>query len=75
MQTIYIKFLTERDRARGFLELAKRSGISSLPGEVYQVAREGLQILEDLHIDYRRAADDEVKNAHDQVRNPSAAVL
>ena len=75
MQTVYIKFLTEADRTRGFFELAKRSRIGSLPGQVYQVPREALQILEALHIDYRRATDAEVKDAHDQVRNPSAAVL
>ena len=75
MQTVYIKFVTEADRARGFFELAKRSRISSLPGQVYQVPREALQILEEIHIDYRRATDAEVKDAHDQVRNPSAAVL
>ena len=75
MQTVYIKFLTDTDRARGFFELAKRSRVGSLPGQVYQVPLEALQILEDLHIDYRRATDVEVKDAHDQVRNPSAAVL
>ena len=75
MQTVYIRFLTEADRARGFFELAKHSRIGSLPGQVYQVPREALQILEDSHIDYRRATDAEVKDAHDQVRNPSAAVL
>ena len=75
MQTVYIKFLTEADRARGFFELAKRSRIGSLPGQVYQVPLTALQILEDAHIDYRRATDAEVKDAHDQVRNPSAAVL
>ena len=75
MQTIYIKFLSEADRARGFFELAKRSRIGSLPGQIYQVPREALPILEELHIEYRRATDAEVKEAHDQVRNPSAAVL
>ena len=75
MQTVYIKFLTETDRARGFFELAKCSRIGSLPAQVYQVPREALAILEQLHIDYRRATDAEVKDAHDQVRNPSAAVL
>jgi hypothetical protein len=75
MQTVYIKFLTEADRARGFFELAKRSRIGSMPGQVYQVPLEALQILEDVHIDYRRATDAEVKDAHDQIRNPSAAVL
>jgi len=75
MQTIYIKFLTEADRAKGFFELAKRSHIGSLPGKVYQVPLAALQILDENHIDYRRATDAEVKDAHDQVRNPSAAVL
>ncbi|HLW65218.1 MAG TPA: hypothetical protein VKS79_07865 [Gemmataceae bacterium] len=75
MQTVYIKFLTEADRARGFLELAKHARIASLPGQVYQIPREALPILEQNHIDYRRATDAEVKEAHNQVRNPSAAVL
>ena len=75
MQTVYIKFLTEADRARGFFELAKRSRIGSLPGQVYQVPREALQILDAIHNDYRRATDAEVKDARDQVRNPSAAIL
>lgn len=75
MQTVYIKFLTEADRARGFFELAKHSRIGSLPGQVYQVPREALQILDAIHNDYRRATDAEVKDAHDQVRNPTAAVL
>jgi hypothetical protein len=75
MQTVCIKFLNEANRAKGFFELAKRSRIGSLPGQVYQVPLEGLKILDELHIDYRRATDAEVKDAHDQVRNPSAAVL
>jgi hypothetical protein len=75
MQTVYIKFLNEGNRAKGFFELAKRSRIGSLPGQVYQIPFEGLKILEEMHIDYRRATDAEVKDAHDQVRNPSAAVL
>lgn len=75
MQTVYLKFMTEPDRARGFFELAKRSRIGSLPGQVYQVSREAMPILDELHISYRRATDSEVKDAHDQVRNPSAAVL
>jgi hypothetical protein len=75
MQTIYIKFLTEDDRVRGFFELAKRARVGSLPDQVYQVPLEGLKLLEELHIAYRRATDAEVQSAHDQVRNPSPAVL
>ena len=61
MQTVYIKFLSEADRVRGFFELAKRSRIGSLPGQVYQVPLAALQILDAIHINYRRATDAEVK--------------
>ena len=60
---------------RGFFELATRARISSLPGEIYQVPIEALRLLDDQHIGYRRATDAEVKAAHDQVRNPTPAVL
>ena len=75
MQTVFIRFLSHEDRVRGFYELATRARISSLPGEIYQVPIEALRLLEAQHIAYRRASDAEVKAAHDQVRNPSAAVL
>jgi hypothetical protein len=75
MQTIFIRFLTQEDRVRGFYELATRARVSSLPGEMYQVPIEALRLLEDQHIAYRRATDAEVKEAHDQVRNPAPAVL
>jgi hypothetical protein len=63
MQTIYIKFLTQDDRVRGFYELATRSRIASLPGEVYQVPLDALQLLEDQHIGHRRATDEEKNHA------------
>lgn len=75
MQSIFIRFVTEEDRVRGFVALAKRSRISSLPGQVYQVPIDGLGLLESEHISYRRATDPEVKAANDQVRDSAAAVL
>lgn len=75
MQTVFIRFLTQADRVRGFYELATRARIGSLPGEIYQVPIEALPLLENQRIAYRRATDDEVKAAHDQVRNPTPAVL
>ena len=75
MQTIHIKFVSAEDRTRGFYELARHSRIASLPGEVYQVPLDALKLLDEVHVAYRRATDGEVKDAHDQVRNPSAAVL
>jgi hypothetical protein len=75
MQSVFVRFVSEEDRVRGFATLAKRTRISSLPGHVYQIPIEGLQILESEHIGYRRATDAEVKTANDQVRNPAAPVL
>jgi hypothetical protein len=75
MKSLYIRFLTEQDRVRGFYALATRARITSLPGEVFQIPIEGLSILDTLHIAYRRASDAEVKDAYDKVRNPSATVL
>jgi hypothetical protein len=74
MRTMNIKFLTEKDRVRGFYELATRAWVTSLPGTVYQVPLDALKLLDNQQIGYRRATDDEVKTAHDQVRNPSPAV-
>jgi hypothetical protein len=75
MQTVFIRFSTQEDRVRGFYELATRAHISSLPGEVYQVPIGALRLLDDQHVAYRRATDDEVKAANDQVRNPATAIL
>jgi len=66
MQTVFIKFLTQEDRARGFYELATRARVGSLPGEIYQAPIEALRILDDQHIGYRRATDSEVKAATSQ---------
>ena len=74
MQTTFIRFLTHEDRVRGFYELATRASCSSFPGELYQVPLTALQLLDDRHIAYRRATDTEVREAHDQVRNPAPAV-
>lgn len=61
MQTVFIKFLAHEDRVRGFYEMATRSRISSLPGEIYQVPLDAIKLLEDQGIGYRRATDAEVK--------------
>ena len=75
MQTVYIKFLSQEERVKGFYELITRARVSSLPGEVYQVGIDSLKLLENQQIGYRRATDLEVKDAHDQVRNPTPTVL
>jgi hypothetical protein len=75
MQTVFISFLSEKDRTRGFYELATRARVCSFPGGIYQGPLEAIQLLDEDHIAYRRATDEEVKAAHDQVRNPTAAVL
>jgi hypothetical protein len=57
MQTMFIRFLTEDDRVRGFYEMATRARISSLPGELYQVPADALGLLEEQHIAFRQATE------------------
>ena len=75
MHTVYIKFVSEKDRVEGYYELMRRSRVGGLPGHVYQVPIEALALLEKQQISFRRATDEEVKAAHDQVRNPTPSVL
>lgn len=74
MQSIFIRFVTEEDRVRGFYQLITRARVTSFPGQVYQVPLDSLRMLEEQHIAYRRGTDAEVKESHDQVRNPAPAV-
>lgn len=67
MQSVFIRFLTNGDRVRGFYELAMRARIHSLPSQVYQVPLEALRLLDDQHVAYRRATDAEVKASQDQL--------
>jgi len=75
MQTIYIKFLSEDDRVRGFYLLATGARIGSFRNQVHQVPLDALKLLDDEHISYRRATDAEVTSAHDQVRSPAPSIL
>jgi hypothetical protein len=75
MQTVFIKFLNRDEQIRGYYKLAMRARVSSLPHDLYQVPIEALKLLDADCIAYRRATDDEVRAAHVQVRDPSAAVL
>jgi hypothetical protein len=75
MQTVFIRFVTDEDRARGFATLAKRGRVTSLPGQVFEVPADGLQLLEYEHVKYRRATDAEVKAVSGQMRNPAGPVL
>ena len=75
MNIIYIKFQSKEDQVKGYYELAMKHKVLSLPNEVYGVTLPGLQFLEELHISYRRATDDEVTTSHGQIRNPSPFVL
>jgi hypothetical protein len=66
-------FCPKDDRAKGFYELITRARVASLPDEIYQVAIDALKLLENQQFAFRRATDEEVKLAHDQVRNPTHA--
>ena len=75
MSTVFIRFVTDDDRKRGFATLAKQGRVSSLPAQIFEVPTEGLQLLESAHVRYRRATEAEVKAASGQIRNPGATVL
>ena len=75
MQTVYIKFLDEQARRDGFYELTRRFRVTSLPSKVYQVPIQSLDLLEQKAIGFRRASDDEMRMANDQIRNPVATLL
>ena len=75
MNIIYIKFQSKEDQVKGYYQLAVKHRVLSLPNEVYGVTLPGLQFLDELHISYRRATDDEVTASHGQIRNPSPLVL
>jgi hypothetical protein len=68
MQTAFIKFASQEDRASGFYELATHSHLSSFPGEVYQVPIEALRLLDDKRVAYRRATQPEVRAALNRMR-------
>ena len=68
MHTVFIKFLTQDDRARGFYELATKASIGSFPGEIYQGPVEGLELLDSQMVAYRRSTDVAVKAALDRVQ-------
>ena len=72
---MYIRFTSEADRERGFYELATRARVASLPGQIYQIPIGAITLLENESIGYRRATDEEVKIANDQVRNSAPALL
>ena len=75
MQTVYIRFTSEADRERGFYELATRARVASLPGQIYQIPIGAITLLENENIGYRRATDEEVGVANDQVRDSAPAFL
>ena len=75
MNIIYIKFNSREDQVKGYYEIATKSKVITLPNEVYGVLLSGLHILDEVHISYRRATDEEVSISHGQVRNPSPLVL
>ncbi len=74
MNTVYIKFNSREHQVKGYYELATKATVSSLPDGIYVVPMKALSILDDQHISYRRATDEEVERANAQARNPAAPV-
>ena len=74
MNTAYIKFNNRAHQVRGYYELAIKARVNSIPDGIYIVPIQALAILDEQHISYRRATDEEVERAYAQIRNPAAPV-
>ena len=61
MNTVYIKFNSREHQVKGYYELATKASVSSIPDGIYIVPVRALSILDEQHISYRRATDEEVE--------------
>ncbi|MBI4552267.1 MAG: hypothetical protein HY710_08390 [Candidatus Latescibacteria bacterium] len=75
MNLVYIKFNNRDDQVHGFYELATKARVTSLRDGLYGVPLTALALLDAQHLSYRRATDEEIAQAHAQIRTPVAPVL
>jgi len=57
MRMARIKFKTDKDDARGFVELAKRMRVICLPNDEYEISEKALSLLDELDIPYSLLED------------------
>jgi hypothetical protein len=64
LRNAYIKFQTPEDRALGCAELTAHSPVSCLTGDIFCVPWNSLSLLEDSHVAYAFATQDDLTDAH-----------
>jgi hypothetical protein len=73
MQMVRIKFADDRQEAQGFVALAKRLRVICLPGGIYEFAKSGIKLLDELGIPYQLIAEEGFDRACHALRNPVAS--
>ncbi len=53
VQLIRIRFTDATKEAQGFVALAKRLKVTCLPDDIYEIAKSGLAVLDELGIPYQ----------------------
>jgi hypothetical protein len=70
---VKIRFGDTVTEAKGFLALAERMRVICLADSIYEIAKSGLKILDDLGIRYEVLAEEGFDRACHALRNSSAA--
>jgi len=73
MKWIRFKFADATREAEGFVALAKRTRVICLADNVYEIAKSGLAILNELGIQYEVLAEEGFDRACHALRNPVAS--
>jgi len=69
MKTVKIKFLSDEDRIKGLMELAKNTTVRGFKGNIFEIKEEDRQFLNKLKLKYRELTKDETLNAFKKIRN------
>ena len=72
---VRIRFGDAATEAKGFVALAERMRVICLADSTYEIAKSGLNILDDLGIDYEVLAEEGFDRACHALRNSPAAEL
>jgi hypothetical protein len=73
MEMVRIKFKDKEADAKGSCELAKRMKVICLPDNIYEVSAIGLEILDNLRIDYEVLRKESFDYAYSAIRNSVAS--
>lgn len=72
---VRIKFINDKDNAKGLCELVKRVKVICLPDDIYEVGEKSLKILDDLNIKYKILQREGFDYAYATIRNSITAKI